>query len=761
MVQKEAKDLPSEALNGKASTSSSFKSGTDNGKPTATYAKASSANQPPDSRPSASTVLGAAPLKVQFGKGRSSDDKGIVSYKWYFMDGTTSNEENPVHTFTKPGVYKVILSLHDEEGLENGRIIIITVTDANSGVNLPPDSRPSASVVSGSAPLKVQFGKGNSSDDKGIVSYKWYFMDGTTSSEANPTHTFTKPGTYKVILSVHDQEGLENGRIIIITVTGGTNQPPDSRPSASVVSGNAPLTVQFGKGQSSDDKGIASYKWYFRDGTTSSEPNPKHTFTQPGVYKVILSLHDAEGLENGRIIIITVTGNGSNDNNDSSDSEGQEEGDDNSASGSGGGGSGTSGGNGDTGSGGSNDNPTNGVKASTFGYNSSDATQALKAAINSSHSTIIVDRQSSDWVVGPLYLNRIRNKKIIFESGVVLRAKRGAFGPSNRLFQLVNSENVEVQGYGATFVMNKSEYSGQQNHAFAIVNSSNITVKGLTLTGAGGDGLYVSRHYDGEYCRNIIIDGVTSTKNQRQGLTVVSVDGLQIKNSTFSESSGESPSAGVDFEPESTRDRLNNISVTNCNFKDNHGPGIMFAVNKLNGSTMPLDATFTNVRVSNNALNDPRSRDTEIDLGMCSAYVNNPVKGNVSFAGLTIENSRHSAIWTKKTLEAYQVNLKNTVIRNVSRSSSKAAIHIGLLGYGSHSNANMGGFTFENVLIDYDGADPSLRIHGPSHNNWKLANMRGEIRVRSPRDGTRFVDNTDKLQRSQSSSTVNLRIVED
>lgn len=709
----------------------------------AVNATASTGNRAPDSRPSASTVSGVAPLKVQFGKGKSSDDKGIASYKWNFMDGNTSTDPNPSHTFTKPGTYKVILSIRDQEGLENARIIIIRVGASNS-YNKRPDSRPSASIVSGKAPLKVQFGKGNSSDDKGIASYKWYFMDGTTSTSPNPAHTFTKPGIYKVILSIKDQEGLENGRIIIITVTGGANKAPDARPDASPASGKAPLTVKFGSSKSSDDSGIASYAWDFKDGNKTTGPSPNHTFNKPGTYKVVMTATDKGGLTNSRIVVVTVTGTSTGGGSGTS--------------GLGGSSTGSTGGSGSGSNGGSNETPSNGIKASTFGYNSSDATKALTAAINSRHSTIIVDKQAGDWVVGSLYLNGVRNKKIIFEQGVVLRAKRGAFRPADRLFQLVNSDNVEIQGYGATFAMNKSEYSGQQNHALSIVNSSNITVKGLTLTGAGGDGIYVSRYNHGEYCRNIVIDGVTSTKNQRQGMTVISVDGLQIKNSTFSETSGTSPSAGIDFEPEHTSDRLDNITVTNCTFKDNNGPGIMFAVNKVSSSSRPIDATFRNIRVSNNSINNPRLYPTEIDLGMSSEYIRNPVKGTITFDGLTVENSRWCAIWTKKTLESYHVNIKNAVIRNVSKGSSLAAIHIGLLGYGNTSNANMGGFTFENVLIDYDGVDPSLRLFGPGHGNWKLANLRGEIRVKSPR-GVVLSDNLNKLENT-SSSSVNLRVVE-
>ena len=38
--------------------------------------------------------------------------------------------------------------------------------------------------------------------------YAWTFGDGNTSTEANPTHTYTTGGTYTVELTVTDQDGL-------------------------------------------------------------------------------------------------------------------------------------------------------------------------------------------------------------------------------------------------------------------------------------------------------------------------------------------------------------------------------------------------------------------------------------------------------------------------------------------------------------------------------------------------------------------------
>ncbi len=59
---------------------------------------------------------GPAPLEVQFENRCSSSDAPIMGYRWYFGDGETSSDPNPVHVYTKPGEYTVSLAIttHDE-----------------------------------------------------------------------------------------------------------------------------------------------------------------------------------------------------------------------------------------------------------------------------------------------------------------------------------------------------------------------------------------------------------------------------------------------------------------------------------------------------------------------------------------------------------------------------------------------------------------------------------------------------------------------
>jgi PKD repeat protein len=61
----------------------------------------------------ASPTTGPAPLSVHF---TDQSTGGITSWQWDFGDGSSSNEQNPSHTYTDPGTYTVSLTVTDSEG---------------------------------------------------------------------------------------------------------------------------------------------------------------------------------------------------------------------------------------------------------------------------------------------------------------------------------------------------------------------------------------------------------------------------------------------------------------------------------------------------------------------------------------------------------------------------------------------------------------------------------------------------------------------
>ena len=86
------------------------------------------------------------------------------------------------------------------------------------------------------------------------------------------------------------------------------NQPPVAVASATPLTGTAPLVVNFMGSNSTDDVAITSYLWNFGDGsTTVSTPNPSHTYTDSGTYTAVLTVTDADGFQDTKSVLITVT----------------------------------------------------------------------------------------------------------------------------------------------------------------------------------------------------------------------------------------------------------------------------------------------------------------------------------------------------------------------------------------------------------------------------------------------------------------------
>ena len=643
---------------------------------------------PPEAVAGANPTSGPAPLEVSFTGTNSTDDDAITSYLWDFQDNELSAAPNPTWTFNTPGTYNVTLTVKDTSNQEDTTTITITVTEPD---NEAPVANASATPVSGTAPLEVSFSSNGSSDDNGITAYSWNFKDGQSSSAANPTHTFNSPGTYQVTLTVTDEDNLSDTDTVTITVNEASNQAPTAVATASTTSGDAPLTVNFSASGSSDDNGIVNYYWDFSTNDPFSGQNPTRTFDVPGTYLVTLTVTDGGGLTDTDTLTITVNDGGG------------------------------------SGGGGSNGNyPPGAVFASDFGFNSNDATDALRDAITSNATFIVVDKQSSDWVLAPLKLFNIQNKTIVFESGVTVRSKNGAFTGSNDImFQLVNAINVDIEGYGATLKMNKNEYSGESRHAFGIFGGRDITVKGLTFREAPGDGIYLTGS-SGGHAKNVTIEDIVSINNKRQGMSIIDAEDVWVRNSQFKNTSGTQPEAGVDLEPNQPSQRLVNLNFINCTFSGNNFAGFMMALGQMNGSSIPVSVLIKNSTFSNNANSTSHSKpQTELFFGADGI---DPVGGNVRFENVNFNGSVGRLIFSKKTADAYNVEFVNCNAYGMVQQVNTAPISLERSG-----NANtLGGYDFNNFYLEYNRNQPFLRISGPS--SLILKNITGNFTIKEPND---------------------------
>nr|MCU0388760.1 starch-binding protein [Chitinophagaceae bacterium] len=90
---------------------------------------------------------------------------------------------------------------------------------ADPGITKPNVNFSADPGFSGSAPFAVTFNGSLSSACNGIQSYEWIFGNGQTGSGAQPTTTFSDPGSYPVKLIVTDNEGLKDSLTRNVQVT--------------------------------------------------------------------------------------------------------------------------------------------------------------------------------------------------------------------------------------------------------------------------------------------------------------------------------------------------------------------------------------------------------------------------------------------------------------------------------------------------------------------------------------------------------------
>lgn len=85
--------------------------------------------------------------------------------------------------------------------------------------NMRPEVDVSADPESGPAPLPVNFTADATDPEGDEVTFEWNFGDGNHSTEQNPTHVYTAPGTYRSRVTVTDQGGAVNEESVEIRVS--------------------------------------------------------------------------------------------------------------------------------------------------------------------------------------------------------------------------------------------------------------------------------------------------------------------------------------------------------------------------------------------------------------------------------------------------------------------------------------------------------------------------------------------------------------
>ncbi len=222
----------------------------------------------------------------------SLDDKPGLTFAWSLdkVPGGSATGDKVTVTYPHAGQRTVTLTVTDAQGLKSSISKTLTITDF-----------PIAAFVVNCVGLTCTFDSGASQTDAPPLETHWLFGDGQTAFNVLATsHTFAQPGTYSVTLEVLDSNVPGRFGVITKQVTVGAVQ--STQPVAAFTYSCKDLShahqCAFDASGSTDDTGIASYRWEWGNGRseTKTRSTVRNTWMSAGTYLVTLHVTDEDGL---------------------------------------------------------------------------------------------------------------------------------------------------------------------------------------------------------------------------------------------------------------------------------------------------------------------------------------------------------------------------------------------------------------------------------------------------------------------------------
>ncbi|NQT95317.1 MAG: PKD domain-containing protein, partial [Candidatus Omnitrophica bacterium] len=232
--------------------------------------------------------------EVIFDGSSSVTEKGErLTYIWDFGDGTTGKGVKTAHRYSKSGKYNATLTVDDGKGTGCSKAIATACVDVNS----PPIAKlqgPGA-ICSGKT---ASFDASGSYDPDGDrLTYRWDFGDGTTQDGSSRTsHSYKEGGVYNVRVTIDDNRGYTcSAASSVVRVKVNAKPVADAGPNLACCINEK--TYFNGSNSSDPDGDRLTYRWDFGDGTTGEGAKVSHEYTEPGMYKVVLTVDDNQGTE--------------------------------------------------------------------------------------------------------------------------------------------------------------------------------------------------------------------------------------------------------------------------------------------------------------------------------------------------------------------------------------------------------------------------------------------------------------------------------
>ena len=189
------------------------------------------------------------------------------------------------------------------------------------------------------------------------------------------------------------------------------------------------------------------------------------------------------------------------------------------------------------------------------------------------------------------------NKSIVFLKGSEIRLKPTKLATYD-IINLKGAKNVTL--YDPVVIGDRYKHLGEGGEAgvgIGIRGSSDITLHNPNVRECWGDGIYIGQVNNKGYCKNITIDNAYLKRNRRDGISIISVDGLRLISPYAGYSDGTAPWCGINFEANNTACVMNDIVVSDPVTVKNEGSGIQMGFRRMLGEgDKSIDVTIINHR---------------------------------------------------------------------------------------------------------------------------------------------------------------------
>lgn len=242
-----------------------------------------------------SDTVGCEPLIITF----KNKSRNASSYIWQFNDisngaiGTTKDTNISFRYRGHGNFYPQLIArgLYTKNGISQMCEDIYPDTNLkyNSVVTLWELPKTGFTWVTNCASSTTTFTNTSKISTGSIISEKWFFGDGSSTTSPNPTHKYADTGHYRVVLKIYSDRACEDSLVqtVVVSMTPFANFS-FKQSCQGMVSFFNDSTLAF------NDK-IYLWRWNFGDGSQSNLKNPSILFALDTTYFVRLKVTNVAG----------------------------------------------------------------------------------------------------------------------------------------------------------------------------------------------------------------------------------------------------------------------------------------------------------------------------------------------------------------------------------------------------------------------------------------------------------------------------------